>query len=88
MGRLLLQAGSQFLNRTYTRDQELEADALGSQLAGAAGFDPQGAINVLTRLKHLSDSDGQDKVDAGSYIAAHPPIDVRVENLYRLRGVG
>ena len=51
MGRLLVQAGSQFLQSAYSQDQELEADTLGIRLVAAAGFDSRAAIRMLNRVK-------------------------------------
>ena len=83
MGRLLVRAGSHFLQHAYSQDQELEADRLGAQLAAAAGFNPLAAIRMLNRLKGLSASDGADKVERGSYFSSHPSFDVRTKSLER-----
>ena len=84
LGRLLVQAGSQFLHSAYSQDQELEADKLGTRLAAAAGFDPRAAIHMLNRLKGLSTSAGPGHVEQGSYFSSHPPFDIRIEKLNRL----
>jgi predicted Zn-dependent protease len=65
------------LNQGYSRDQELEADRAGVQLAGAAGFDPAAALRLLERL-------GRSAADAGllgSYFSSHPPTEIRIRSL-------
>jgi predicted Zn-dependent protease len=41
----------------YGRDNELQADALGTKFANKAGYDPQGMIQLLEILKSLSESE-------------------------------
>ena len=37
----------------YSKEQELEADREGIRLAAAAGYSPQGAVNLMNRLAEL-----------------------------------
>lgn len=65
------------LRQGYSREQELDADACGVELARAAGFDPAGAKRVLIRLGAGGDADPL----LASYFASHPPLAVRLERL-------
>jgi beta-barrel assembly-enhancing protease len=69
-----------FLQSAYSQDQELEADAVGVKLAGAAGFDRSAAIAVLRNLASLSDSPSA----LESYFSSHPPHELRISNIQRL----
>ena len=39
-------AAATYVQRSYSRDQELEADILGVRLMRAAGFEPEGAVQI------------------------------------------
>jgi predicted Zn-dependent protease len=67
------------VQRGYSRQQELEADAAGLDLARAAGFDPDGGRRVLLRL---SAGHAAEPMLFG-YFSAHPPLDVRLGHLER-----
>ena len=69
----------QLLNKGYSRELELEADAEGARLAAAAGFDPRAAARALQRLARVSGG------DAGlmEYFSSHPAIAERVQKLER-----
>ena len=77
----LRSVGLQWLERAYSREHELEADALGVLLARAAGFDPAGATRLLERLRRL-DLDANHS-GLGTYFSTHPPIDDRILNVRR-----
>jgi predicted Zn-dependent protease len=74
--------GVQFLESAYSQDMESDADKLGVRLVGAAGYDPQACVQLLSRLAKLSKPAGQ--FDLGSYFSSHPPFDVRIRNINRL----
>jgi Zn-dependent protease with chaperone function len=78
----LRQVGFQWLERAYSRDEELEADELGLLLMRAAGFDPAGAIRVLQRLGKLDRS--PNPLGLGPYLSTHPPVEDRVVRLRRI----
>ena len=88
MGKILVQAGSRFLNNVYSQDQELEADTLGARLAAAARFDARGAIRMLHRLQQLShetlDSSNAIGADLAGYFSTHPAFNIRIANLERI----
>ncbi len=78
-GAWLRNVGIRFLETAYSRDNELEADKLGVRLAVAAGYDPQGAIRLLTRLAQLHQS--PDPLILGEYFCTHPTAEVRIHAL-------
>lgn len=77
LGIWLRNVGVRFLETAYSRDNELEADKLGVRLAIAAGYDPQGAIRLLTRLSQLHQS--PDPLTLGEYFSTHPTAEVRIQ---------
>ena len=70
----LTDLGANLIDRTYSRDQEREADYLGVIYMMASGFDPQGAIT----LQHKS-------LAAGSFtlpfLSSHPSGQERIANI-------
>jgi beta-barrel assembly-enhancing protease len=82
MALWLRQVGFQWLERAYSRDEELEADELGLLLMRAAGFDPAGSIRALQRLGELDRS--PDLLGLGPYLSTHPPFADRIDRLRRI----
>jgi predicted Zn-dependent protease len=81
LGGWLKTVGIQYLQTAYSRDQELEADRLGVRLLRAAGFDPEGAIQLLTRLAELKQS--AEPASLGEYFSTHPTAEIRIQSLRR-----
>jgi predicted Zn-dependent protease len=77
LGQPIVGVAAGLLNQGYSQDDELEADRVGRQLAGQAGFDPTAAARLFTRLRSL----GADRSPLGGYFSAHPPLDVRIRHL-------
>ena len=75
LGRL----GTQFLERAYSQENELRADALAARLTAAAGYDPKGGIDLFLALKPL-----EAKTLMGDYFSTHPSCDIRIAMLKRL----
>jgi predicted Zn-dependent protease len=73
---------SDLLNKSYSRDQEMEADLLGVQLIHSAGFDPRGARQMLGRLQ------GSTRALEGPevYFSTHPPFPERVGQIDKYLG--
>ena len=67
------------VHQAYSREQELEADSLGVQLAHSAGFDPRGAARMLSRLQ--AETVAGDALD--TYWATHPPLAIRLGQISR-----
>jgi predicted Zn-dependent protease len=77
------------LNRTkgdlasFSRAQELEADAMGVAIAARAGFDPYGAVRFLTSMERYaalkSKSTGADS-RSPDFLASHPATPDRIKN--------
>jgi predicted Zn-dependent protease len=75
----LRKVGVQFLESTYSKELESEADKLGVRLVAAAGYDPRACKQLFARLAKLSSPPGQ--FDLGSYFSSHPPFKVRMQNV-------
>jgi predicted Zn-dependent protease len=69
----------ELVHKAYSREQELDADLLGVQLAHSAGFDPRGAVGLLSRL--LAEANPGDPLN--TYFATHPPFEVRIAQVNR-----
>ncbi|MDX2177001.1 MAG: M48 family metalloprotease [Candidatus Sumerlaeia bacterium] len=67
--------------RGYEPRFEFEADALGAQIAAAAGYDPNGLRDLLARL-------GQQQAQNGGWLQTHPASSRRVAELNRMLGEG
>ena len=79
--------GSQLLTLQYSRNQELEADALGVQYLNSAGYDPRAMGTVLQSLA------AQNQLDASlqgrnatipEWASTHPDPASRVQNAFNL----
>jgi len=84
-GRLagwIQKAGVQFLESAYSRELESEADKLGVLLTDAAGYNPEGAVQLFRRLAKLNRTENQS--GPGSYFSSHPAFEERIGNIRRL----
>ncbi len=70
-------AGRQLLGSSYSREDELEADAFAVALVGTAGGDALAGERLLEELAQRVQSVGI----AGDYFATHPPLVERVAKL-------
>ncbi len=74
------QAGSaiaaQLANQKYGRNQELESDLYGMRYMSAAGYDPQGAVDLQQTFVRLSEGRKSDLLS--NLFASHPPSQERV----------
>src|SRR5205807_2412279 len=61
LGQPIAGLAATLLNQGYSRDNELEADRVGIQLAGHAGFDPTAVTRLFTRMRNL----GGDRLPLG-----------------------
>lgn len=65
--------GAQVGARTYSKDFELEADALGTIITARAGFDPLRGAQFFTRIPDPGDK----------FLGTHPPNGARLETVRR-----
>ena len=82
----LRQIGLEWLEKAYSRDHEFEADELGARLARAAGFDPEGAIRLFSRFQQRELREPPSSVS--TYLASHPPVKDRIDNLKQQMRIG
>src|SRR5262249_56064813 len=78
-------AKSKIALASFSRAQELEADAIGVGIAARAGYDPYGAVRFLTsmgRNAELKSSPGQSHIDprAPDFLSSHPPTPAPINN--------
>jgi beta-barrel assembly-enhancing protease len=78
-GAWLMQQAGELIHKSYSRDQELEADLLGVRLANAAGFDARAAVRLLGRLQ----AGGGPASELTAYFATHPPVVDRIAQINR-----
>ncbi|MCZ6798267.1 MAG: M48 family metalloprotease [Gammaproteobacteria bacterium] len=78
VGMLGIQLGAQLVTVAYGRDAERESDLYGMQYMSAAGYDPQGAVDLQETFVELSE--GRDENWLSGLFASHPPSRERVEN--------
>ncbi|VVT17516.1 M48 family metalloprotease [Erythrobacter sp. EC-HK427] len=93
LGNLLSQAGQQapqILTLRYSRNQELEADALGIQYLNRAGYDPRAMATLLQSLAAQNQLDaqlqGRDDATIPEWASTHPDPASRVQNATALAG--
>jgi predicted Zn-dependent protease len=83
VGALAL-AKSKLKLASFSRAQELEADALGIGVAARAGFDPYGAVRFLTSMEHNSalraEQTGAINPGAPDFLSSHPATPERITN--------
>jgi predicted Zn-dependent protease len=65
----------------YGRDNELEADALGTKYADKAGYNPQGMVQLLVLLKSLSE---REPSSVEEFFMSHPRTSIRIEAVNKL----
>lgn len=79
-------AGVEAIQSVYSRDHELEADALAIALIQAAGYDVNAGERLLAGLANLcpgSDPQGLDR-----YFSSHPAASVRIAEIRRFLAKG
>lgn len=75
MGGTIANIGTAAVDRTYTRDEEREADKLGLEYMVRAGYDPQGAVRVWKKMSEQSHG------SSIPFLATHPSSDERLRTL-------
>lgn len=69
--------GAQLINTRYGREAELESDEYGIRYMVAAGYDPQGAVDLQETFVRLSEGRNQDWLSG--LFASHPPSRERLQ---------
>lgn len=72
------QLGAQLITTKYGRDAERESDLYGMRYMSAAGYDPQGAVELQETFVKLSEGRNSDWLSG--LFASHPPSQQRVAN--------
>lgn len=70
--------GAQLVTTRYGREAERESDYHGMRYMAAAGYDPQGAVDLQETFVRLSEGRQQDWING--LFASHPPSQERVQN--------
>lgn len=70
--------GAQLIMQRYSREAERESDEYGMRYMSAAGYDPQGAVQLQETFVGLSKERREDWLSG--LFASHPPSRERVEN--------
>jgi Zn-dependent protease with chaperone function len=78
-GAILRKVGHQMLTRAFSRENEFKADCFAKDLVTAAGGDPLGGVQLLSRLDHRSAGRPSDFL--GEYFSTHPPLSERIARL-------
>lgn len=79
VGGLVRKAGIKFLQSSYSRYQEREADVFAVKLMQAAGFRTDKAIEFLQKLKDSKQNGGS--FDIGKYFSTHPEFEQRIKTI-------
>ncbi len=75
-------AKSKLALASFSRAQEFEADGIGIGIAARAGYDPHGAVRVLTAMSRFAGLRSASGTDPRSldFLASHPATPERIEN--------
>ena len=76
-GRQLAGMGGQLLSLKYSRDDETEADLIGLELAARAGYDPNSAISLWTKMNQVASG------SPPGFLSDHPSNPDRMGNIQR-----
>lgn len=74
-------AANQIQIADFSREQELQADAVGIRMIGRAGYDPYGSVRFLQTMRaYQIFKEGSDKnLDDNSFMSSHPTTPQRIE---------
>ncbi|MFK7890738.1 MAG: M48 family metalloprotease [Granulosicoccus sp.] len=75
--QMLSTIGAQIINSQYGQGAELESDRYGIEYMAAAGYDPQGAVELQKTFVKLSQGRGENPLSR--LFASHPPSAKRVQ---------
>lgn len=87
LGDVAANIGTQLLTLKFSRDDEIEADLVGLELAARAGYNPDASIVLWEKMGRASGRSG----DGVSFLSTHPTGPDRIarlrENVPRVRGL-
>jgi predicted Zn-dependent protease len=75
----LASTGLGLLFLKYGREDELEADRLGTEYAARSGWDPAGVAGMLRTLSRMDEASGGDRRGVPGWLSTHPEPAARVE---------
>jgi hypothetical protein len=78
MGGTISDIGTSMVSRTFSREEEREADEKGMRYAAAAGFSVDGGIRAWERMA------GKNSNRPVPFLATHPAPEERIENMRQL----
>jgi Zn-dependent protease with chaperone function len=85
LGDVAANIGTQLLTLKFSRDDEVEADLVGLELAARAGFDPEASVSLWNKMSKASGT------SSGSFLSTHPSGPDRIrrlqENVPRVTGL-
>ncbi len=74
--RGIVNLAAEALSLKYSRNQETEADNMGTELMARAGYNPNEAVKVWEKMSSLS------KSSTPEFMSTHPSHESRIENLH------
>jgi Zn-dependent protease with chaperone function len=85
LGDVAANIGTQLLTLKFSRDDEVEADLVGLELAARAGFDPEASVSLWNKMGKAAGT------SSGSFLSTHPSGPDRIrrlqENVPRVTGL-
>lgn len=75
MGDIAANLGTQLLTLKFSREDEIDADLVGLELAARAGFDPQAAISLWQKMGQVQGKGGPE------FLSTHPASPDRLARL-------
>lgn len=79
LGTAALALGAQYgLTLPFSRDNETEADNMGTELMARAGYDPNEAVNIWKKMDSLTNS------TTPEFMSTHPSNSSRISNLQKV----
>ena len=79
LGTAALALGAQYgLTLPFSRDNETEADNMGTELMARAGYDPNEAVNIWKKMDSLTNS------STPEFMSTHPSNSSRIANLQKI----
>jgi predicted Zn-dependent protease len=86
LGEVAANTGTQLLTLRFSREDEIEADLVGLELAARAGFDPQASLSLWQKMGQATGGPG-----GPAFLSTHPTGPDRMrrlqENIPRVRGL-